>query len=300
MSPATSASPFAISGTTRLLGVMGWPVEHSLSPPMQNAALRAAALDLVYVALPVAPERLRDALRALPALGFLGVNVTVPHKESVAALVDTLGPSVAGIGAVNTVRVEPDGTLSGHNTDAEGFVGSVRAEGGIDPRGLSYFQAGAGGAGRAMAAGMLRAGVRRLVIANRTRERAEEIVAALRSQAQPGVELVACGLDAEATRLASEADIVANATSMGLKLGDASPLPSEAFRAGQLAYDTVYVRPDTPFVQAARQGGARTVTGLGMLAGQGALALELWTGHRADRALMLRVLEQEMARRQAR
>lgn len=285
-----------IRGTTRLLGVMGWPVTHSMSPPMHNAALAAAGLDMVYVALPVPPERLADALRALSALGFRGVNVTIPHKEAVLPHLARLGPSVEGIGAVNTIVVEADGSLTGHNTDAGGFVQSVREQGGADPAGCTYFQAGAGGAGRAMAVAMARAGARRIIIGNRTLDKAETLAQLVREAAShlsgPPPEVLACGLDDAAAALAREADIVANATALGMKPGEASALPAAAFRAGQLAYDTIYVSEATPFIQAARQGGARACNGLGMLACQGALAFELWTGNRPDSALMLETLRQ--------
>jgi shikimate dehydrogenase len=282
----------SIRATTRLAAVIGWPVHHSLSPAMQNAAIEDLGLDWIYVALAVRPEGLAAALAGARAIGMVGLSVTIPHKQAVMGLLDRIDPVAEAIGAVNTVHFTEDGGSVGYNTDAEGYVRTVEAESAARFAGATVLQIGAGGAGRAMAAGALAAGAARLLLHNRTAKTARELAATLRERyPSSAVESVEEG---DLIARSGEAGIIANATSLGLREGDALPLPEVALRPGQVVFDTVYNPAETPLLAAARRAGALPVGGLGMLARQGARALEIWsrglTDRRPDEGLMLSVL----------
>jgi shikimate dehydrogenase len=285
---------FTIKGTTKILAVGGWPVKHSLSPPMHNAAIQKAGLDYAYIALPIHPDQVTQAVKALPALGIKGLNLTLPHKKTCLPALNKLDESVDGIGAVNTIKVEEDGTLTGHNTDAYGFVKAFEEEFNISVKGKKYFQVGAGGAGTAMAIGMARAGVEKIVICNRTVTNAEKLAEQIRHVVSGSdVSVVESG-STGAINAAQESDLLANATSLGMQTDDPSPLAAEAFREGQFVYDSIYVRTDLPFGAAAQSAGAQTAIGTGMLVHQGARALEIWTGIQPDTKLMRQVIDQHL------
>jgi shikimate dehydrogenase len=270
-----------ISGRTQLYGVLGHPVGHTLSPAMQNAAFAALHLDATYVPLPVFPERLAEAVRGAHALGFQGLNVTVPHKQRAAELCVTLDPSARACGAANTLRRLLDG-WEGHNTDAPACLDLVRAAG-VRP-GARALLLGAGGAALAGAWALLSAGAA-LTVAARRGDAARDLLARM-AEAVPGAAPSAAPWE-EAERLAAQSDVVVNATSIGLGGGD-DGLPPFLFRAGQVAVDFVY--GDTGFIRAARQGGATLVTGEQILVRQGALAFHLWTGQPAPEAVMAEAL----------
>jgi shikimate dehydrogenase len=303
---AIGYQPSAITGSTRLVGVIGWPVSHSRSPQMHNTAYAALGLDWAYVPLQVAPERVGDAVRGLVALGFAGANVTVPHKQAVIPFLDELTPVAQAIGAVNTIVVRPDGSLLGDSTDGAGFMADLRAhdvlvgEGQrietdrrIAPEDPAYTVSplhpvtvspcrrvlvlGAGGAARAVVYALAEAGAT-VAIANRTLDNAEalcrSIAAALFHAAS---RLSAHPFAGALAGLAEEADLIVNTTSLGLHAGD--PLPwdaSVAFRPGQVVYDLIYNRP-TELLVLARSQGATALDGLGMLVHQGARSAALWT-----------------------
>lgn len=272
-----------IGGSTALYGVVGWPVEHSLSPAMQNAAFAAQGIDSVYVALPVETNAVEAALRGAHALGFLGLNVTVPHKQAAAAQCAALDPVAAACGAANTLRRTPAG-WEGFNTDATALVqlldgAGVRA-------GATALLIGAGGAARAGGWAALEVGLRLRVTARRP-EQAEALCAALsRSGAGgaagpepvPWVSLAGAG---------RSADVVMNGTSVGLS-GQPRSLPGLAFRSGQVALDMVY--GDTGFSRDALAAGAHVVRGEQLLVRQGALSFHLWTGRPAPEAIMAAAL----------
>jgi shikimate dehydrogenase len=287
--------PIHITGKTRIVGVIGWPVAHTLSPPMQNAALRALGLDWVYGAFPVAPEKLAEAIHGARALGLVGLNVTIPHKQAVPALMDELDPLAQAIGAVNTIRFTEDRTL-GYNTDAIGYTRTVQEEGDFDFAGATVLQIGAGGVGRAMAAGAALAGAARVLIHARRPVAAAELAGALAPhfpattfEAVPAEELEIAAGEIGA---AGEQGLIANATPLGMHAGDALPLDEALIPAECTVFDTVYVPAETAFLQAARRRGAMAVGGLGMLARQGAQSLRHWTGLEPDEELMLRVLRE--------
>ncbi len=269
----------APTGSTRLAAVIGSPVRHSLSPVLHNAAFGAAGLDWVYVALEVPEGRVPEALAGMRALGIGGLSVTMPHKEAVAAACDRLSPDAAALGAVNCVV--PDGdALVGHNTDGAGFVGALAADG-IDPVGMACVVLGAGGAARAVALSLVRAGAAEVAIVNRTAARAEQAVALLGDRGRV-VEPSA------AAQAVAAAGLVVNATSVGM--GDPSPadLPVDpgALHAGQVVADIVYRPIETPFLREARAQGATGINGVPMLVHQAAVAFELWTGVTAPVAAM--------------
>lgn len=284
-----------IDASTRLVVLLGYPVHHSYSPAMQNAAFRAAGLNLVYLAASVPPERLAPAVAAVAALDMPGANVTVPHKERVPAFLDEVAPEARLLGAVNTI-VHRNGRLVGHNTDGTGFLRALR-EAGYDPRGEAVVVLGAGGAARAVAVTLALEGAKEIVVFNRTLDRAHQLAALVRERGCGGA--AALGWEAlegqtpEARAAFVRAGLVVQTTSLGMspRLEDGPPVPPEWMSANHLAYDLVYNPSDTAFLRMARKAGARTAGGAGMLLHQGAAAFELWTGRDAPLAAMKQALE---------
>ena len=270
-----------ISGKTRLAGVIGAPIQHSLSPAIFNAAFEECDLDWVYLAFEVQPGDARVALEAMRALDIGGLSVTMPHKDAVAELVDHCTPEAAALHAVNCVVATSDG-LVGENTDGPGFVDALRAETGFDVDGRRAVVMGAGGAARAIVLALSRAGAAEVAVVNRTAERAE----------------VAAALAGPAGRVSSadaieHADLIVNATSLGMGDGQV-PFDASRLSPGQVVADIVYHPSPTPLVAAARERGIQAIDGLGMLVHQAGHAFRLWTGveppieamtHAARRAL---------------
>lgn len=277
-----------VKATTKVYGIIGHPVGHSRSPQMQNAALLAAGLDSVYVAFPVAPGALKAALLGLQAAGVCGVNVTVPHKEEAARLVDTLSPEARRAGAVNTIAFR-DGRLEGHNTDGLGFIRA--AEKLVGPAaGKRFLILGAGGAGRGVAAALLAAGAG-VVIANRTRDKA----AGLARDLALNESCVAEWSGEALATAAGEADVVVNASSAGMGGKGGIPLSFSRLDARPAVIDLVYAPLDTAFLQDAREAGCPTQDGLAMLAAQGELAFEFWHRMPAPQGVMERALRSMLA-----
>ena len=258
-----------IGGATHVVGVIGWPVEHSLSPALHNAAFAALGLDWVYVPLPVAPGSMRAAADGLVALGFRGANVTMPHKTESAELADELSDEAQRLSAVNTFVVAGD-RLLGHNTDAPGFDRFLRHDAGFDPQGRTALLFGAGGAARAVALALGRAGAEVLQVAVREPGRAADLIVSVEGTGV-GVEIVAFDA-AKGLR----ADLVVNATPLGADGRTYPPLP--VLDEGVLVVDLLYAPTQTPLQIAARDAGAETFGGLGLLLHQAALSFELWTG----------------------
>lgn len=278
-----------IQASTSLLGVMGHPVGHSLSPVMQNAALAEMGVDAVYLAFDVSPERLETALRGLKAVGALGVNLTIPLKERALPLLDWVSPEAERIGAVNTIKMT-GGRLEGYNTDAPGFLASLKSAG-VDPAGKASVILGAGGSARAVAVALLGAGSR-ITLVNRTGERAMELARIL-NHGSTSPKIHALPLAGSAAHAAlSEAEILVNTTPVGMAPHslDCLPVPGSVFHPRLFVYDLIYNPGETRLLTEARRRGARGVNGIGMLAHQGALALEIWTGRPAPAATMERVL----------
>ena len=273
----------SIDASTELAGVMGWPVKHSLSPAMHNAALQELGLKWCYVALPVRPKAVAAAVRGLAAMHFRGCNITVPHKSSVIPLLDSIDPAAEALGAVNTlVFSHRDNGLSyiaGYNTDVAGFLGALRQHA-FDPRERNIVIVGAGGAARGVAYALLSAGANRIVVLNRTRSRAEKLVSDLAD-----IRLVADQLKVESLiETARAADLLVNATTVGMWPEIEGSIWPEGVSVPRhlVVYDLVYNPLETTLLHQARKAGANPVDGLGMLAQQGALALDLWTEQTLD------------------
>lgn len=258
----------AIAGTSRTVGIIGWPVDHSLSPAVHNAAFAALEMDWVYVPLPVAPGDLPAALDGLAALGFAGANVTMPHKTDAASRSDSLSDDARRLGAVNTLVAE-GGALHGHNTDAPGFDRFLRKDTEFRPSGRSALLFGAGGAARAVALALARGGLADLTVAVRDRTSAEGLTQAL-AGLDTAVAVVAFD-DAPST----QPDLVVNATPAG---ADGAPFPVPRLGPGQVAVDLQYGGAPTTLLVEARAAGAAAFGGLGLLLHQAALSFELWTG----------------------
>lgn len=254
---------------TRVVALLGHPVAHSASPALHNAAFAATGFDAVYVALDVAPERLAAAVAGVEALGLLGANVTVPHKEAVYRLVERRTAAAQACGAVNTLFWQ-DGGLEGHNTDVEGLEQVLRQDVRLE-RSEPVLLFGAGGAARAAAVSL-------------GRLEATVEVAARRQDAADAVATIAADHGAS-IRPVDEPRLVINATPLGLH-GEALPERFMRLRDGQTALDLVYTADDTPFVAAARAGGAQAFDGRGMLVAQAAAAFEMWTATAAPRDVM--------------
>jgi shikimate dehydrogenase len=257
-----------IGGATRVAGVLGWPVAHSLSPVIHNAAFDALGMDWTYVALPVEPGAVPAAVDGLRSLGFAGANVTMPHKEAAADAMDELTEDAERLHAVNAIERRGD-RLIGHNTDAPGFARFLERDAGADPAGKIALLFGAGGAARACGLALARAGLTRIVVALREPARAAPLAAALDGFA---TEIQAVSFDRASDMTA---DLVVNATPLGAH-GESLPLP--VLTADAVVVDLLYRPGITPAQQAARAAGARAFGGLGLLLHQAALSFELWTG----------------------
>lgn len=284
-----------ITGHTRLVGIIGWPVEHSLSPVMHNAAFRARGMDWAYVPLPVPPNRVKEAVLGLRGLGFRGANVTVPHKQAVMPFLDHLTPEARAIGAVNTIVVEENGHMWGTNTDAQGFLDDLTAAG-ISVEGESVLVLGAGGAARAVVYALARAGAR-VTIANRTLGRAVELARQIHT-ALPAAAFRVVEFTPDALRREADAHaILVNATSVGMWPDvDASPWPAGVgFGNIRVVYDLVYRPRPTRLLQEAQAWGCRAIDGLGMLVRQGAESWRLWTGQIPPVDVMEEVVREAMS-----
>ena len=303
---AIGAAPIGSGATSQMrrLGVLGWPVAHSRSPAMMNAALRALGMDgdWRYQLLPVPPERFAETVRALGEAGFVGANVTIPHKQAALALADTASERASAIGAANTLTFASGGKIEAENTDAAGFLTALD----VDPRGLSAQVLGAGGSARAVVWALRESGVKGVAIWNRTPARAQEL---------------AHELGVTAVEHPSAADVLVNCTSVGLMSESAgeegggssseaatdakdlrqSASDTEALNKLELTFDQVgryahvvdllYSSKATPLLAAARAHGVHAVDGREMLVAQGALSFELWTGVAPPRDVMRAALD---------
>lgn len=279
-----------------LVGVFGYPVAENPTIVMQEAAFRALDLNWRYLTIEVRPEQLVDAVRGLRAFNMAGINLTIPHKVAVIQHLDGLSPEAALIGAVNTV-VREDDRLIGHNTDGKGFVRSVQEDAGMDPAGKRVVFLGAGGAARAMAVEMALAGAAHITIVNRTSDRGQPLVALLQNKTPAQAEYVHWQGWQEMYSVPAEADILVNATSIGLypNVDEAPAVAMNSIHPGLLVCDVIPNPPKTAFLRAAEARGARTLDGLGMLVGQGAIAFKMWTGHDAPLNVMRKALEEVFA-----
>lgn len=270
-----------INGKTIPTAVIGWPIAHTLSPAMHNAAYEAMGLN--WVCLPCAvPDQhaLLAFVEAARRLPFVGFNVTMPYKQAVAELCDEVAALAQMAGAVNTVHCV-DGQLMGYNTDGRGLLETLTEDAGFDPTDKTVAIIGAGGAAGAAVTALILAKARELVLVNRDRERAESLLERMGGRMRTMTASVFT-LDSSAAEAVQGADLIINATPLGMGFNDPSPIPSAWLRPGHVVLDMVYRTGTTSLVKEATEVGARAFNGLGMLVAQGALAIDIWAG--ADRA----------------
>jgi shikimate dehydrogenase len=280
------------------LSVFGDPVAHSKSPQMHNAALEKCGIAARYCRLHIKPEELAEAVKLLVKNGFIGTNVTIPHKSAMLGLMDEVDENARKIGAVNTV-LNDGGRLLGFNTDGPGLVHAVRTEFSVDLRDLRVMILGAGGgAGRAIAVQCGIENCERLVLVNRTVEKARALVTELTPfftgtrLIGPSARLVALPWDeAQIRAQIQQTDLIINATDIGMKRTDSSPLPGALLAPHLMIYDTIYTAVRTPLMRAADEAGARAANGFSMLLHQGALSFEIWFNREAPLAEMRTALE---------
>jgi shikimate dehydrogenase len=303
-------NPPAINAATRLCAVYGFPIRHSASPAMHNAAFAALSLNWRYLAFEVDPKNLRAAIDGAKAMQFAGLNLTVPHKLLALETMDALDDSAKMFGAVNTIRFEgrdakgvwlplprfepasADGPFKirthGFNTDAVAIARTLREELKLDLRGAKILLLGAGGTGRTAALKFAAEKVAELFIVNRTRNKAEKLAEEVKKRFRT--------VNVNVGYPQSGIDLLVNATSLGLKTNDPSPLDGKQFplRQTRAVYDVIYRPAETTLLKMAKVAGCRTANGLGMLLHQGAAAFEIWTGKPAPLDVMRRALEQNV------
>lgn len=276
-----------IKGTTKNLGVMGWPIAHSLSPVLQNAAIAAADLDYTYMALPVKPEALAAAVNGLKALQFRGFNVTIPHKTAIMPLLDEIDKDARIIGAVNTV-VNDDGKLTGYNTDVTGFIDAMLARE-FNPKAKEVVLLGAGGAARAVVWGLIKAGVKAINIGVRNPKKVQPLADEFSNY---GSITVFNWDDENFSAKLAQADLLVNTTPLGMapKIDAMPPVDWKLVKKTAFVYDIIYTPAETKFLREAREHGHETLNGEGMLAGQGAAAFSKWTGVKPEIDVMKQAL----------
>ena len=287
--------PKVIDAATRCCAVYGFPIRHSASPALHNAAFAALGLNWRYLAFEVHPRDLRAAIEGARRMGFAGLNLTVPHKLPALELMDALDKSAKKWGAVNTIRFE-SARMSGQakvravgfNTDADAIPAALREDLKLELRGARVLLLGAGGAGRTAALKLAAEKVAELYLVNRTPARARAVAAEIK-KLFPAARVNLGYPD-------SDVDLLINATSLGLNAGDGLPLDQKQFSAerARTVYDMIYRPAETALLKAARKAGCKTANGLGMLLHQGAKAFEIWTGKTAPRDVMRRALEAEV------
>jgi len=283
-----------ITGQTKIVGVTGWPLTYTLSPTMHNAAIRKAGLDFVYLAFPIHPDHLEEGVWGLRACGVRGLNVTIPHKERVLDLMDRLSLEAQAVGAVNTIRMDEEG-LWGGNTDVYGFTAAL-LDIGFTLSGKRVAIAGAGGAGRAIAAAALLEGATAVAVWDIDRQRAEKLVSDFEAAPLPHRLLAHCADAAERRTALARCHLFINASPVGMKAGDPSPIDVSLLPEGCQVFDAVYNIPQTPLLREAARRGLPALGGLTMLMHQGARAFDLWFGVKPDTELMLATMRERLDR----
>ena len=280
---------------TKRAGIIGFPVSHSVSPALQQAAFDYHGIEARYEYWETTPEALAERTASLRDSGVLGAQVTVPHKQEALAFVDAMSDDVRALGAVNVIAND-NGTLAATNTDVTGFVRALREDAGADLKGKRVLLLGAGGAARAIVLGLAREGIASLAIANRTAQRARD-VAAVAAGMVSRIEAIPLSPEALASE-AADADLIVNSTTLGMTgVGGPAALAARAIPPAALVYDIVYNPPDTPLLLEAKAAGAQTLGGLAMLVYVGAEAFEQWTGLKAPVDVMMAAAEKALAER---
>jgi shikimate dehydrogenase len=284
-----------ITGRTKIVGVIGDPVEHSCSPPMHNAAFREMGLDYVYVPFRVKPGEIPAAVEGFKALNVAGINVTLPHKKAVLPLMDSVSEEAGLIGAVNTM-VFKDGMVEGHNTDARGFIASLQEEGVDNIKGMKVFVLGAGGGAQAVVVGLALAGVDKITIANRTQEKAVQLSETINGRT--GVLTEGISLDDEhLPQHISESNLLVSTITASMDPSIPLVIDPDWLHKDLIVCDIVYIPPETNLLKAAVERGLRTVGGMGMLVHQGAISFQLWTGEQPSVRTMQQALAEALEHR---
>jgi shikimate dehydrogenase len=279
----------------KIVGIIGSPLEHSLSPAMHNAAYKALKIEYEYIPFEVSPADLKEAIKGLRALGLAGFNVTIPHKEAILPLLEEVTKVAKDIGAVNSVVIR-EGKLVGYNTDGEGFIESLKQDAGFNPSGKKAVILGAGGASRAVAVTLAEAGAEHLTIADMVDNKAMLLSEYLISFAKTNCNSVKMGSSELQNRI-NAADLLVNATPVGMyPKENESPLAGITLPSKLTVYDLVYNPSQTALLKAAEKAGAKTCSGLGMLVRQGAIAFALFTGEEAPLNVMWKAAENELHR----
>lgn len=266
----------SVTGKTKLLGVIGNPLEHSISPQLHNTLSRYLGIDAVYVPFYVQNGQLKDTVKGLLAVNVFGFNITIPYKSDIICCIDKLSKEAALIGAVNTVK-NINGKLYGYNTDASGFIRSFKEEMDMELKGKKVVIFGAGGAARAIAVGLAFEGVSQISIINRTILKASEIAEIINNNISPIAKYYGT-IDSMATNVLKQGDIIINTTSLGMYPDiDKTPIKFPfKFSDNQVLYDIIYNPKKTRFIEEGERQGLKTVNGLGMLIYQGIQAYEIW------------------------
>lgn len=280
------------TGKTKNIGIIGYPVEHSLSPAMQNAALEAAELDYAYIAMPVEPSQLETAIKGIRALNFRGANVTIPHKQTVIPFLDEISPDAKGMGSVNTI-VNENGKLIGHNTDAAGFIYPLDSLG-FYAESKTAVMLGAGGASRAIIWGLAKEKAASISIGVRNAEKAKPIAEYFKNIIEVNV---FHWDDPDFQLKVKSADLIVNATPLGMAphVEASPPLDWDIVSPESVIYDIIYNPQETLFLRNARAKRCHTLNGEGMLIGQGAESFKLWTGISPHLPTMKKALRQALA-----
>lgn len=281
-----------ITGKTKIVGIFGFPVSHSFSPLIHNTAIQELGLDFAYVPFCVKPDNLREACRAIRALDIVGVNVTVPHKQKIMEFLDKIDPIAEMIGAVNTIY-NNKGELVGYNTDGVGFINSLKKEGLFDPLGKCAFLIGGGGAGHALAVMLAKEGIKKLLLSDIEPGKSQVLFNRIRKYFNKCEVKVVDFKEKNLCEEMPKVNILLNATPVGMKEGDLSIVRKESLREDLFVYDVVYNR-ETSLLKCAKQVGAKTMGGLGMLLNQGVLSFKIWTGKDAPIEVMREVLKRQI------
>lgn len=281
-----------IDGKTQVIGIIGDPIGHSLSPIMQNAAFEAGNLNYIYVPFAVSPDNLEHAIIGLKALGVRGFNVTIPHKTTIIPFLDQLDESAESVGAVNTVKLSGK-SLVGYNTDGSGLVDSLASDLGFHPGKDRILVVGAGGASRGAIAALCRSGAKHILVFNRTIESAYTIVQDM-NERYPETCIEVVESENVSEQLLCLTSLLINTTSLGMKGERIAGVNIAHLPAYAKVYDMVYTHSDTPLVMEARASGIQAVNGLGMLVAQGERAFTIWTDRKPPEGLMRRALDMHL------
>lgn len=277
-----------ISGKTKLIGIFGDPISHSLSPQMHNAAFKELGLDYAYLPFHVKDNQLKNAVESIRALNLRGVNVTVPHKEEVMQYLDELDEQAEHIGSVNTI-VNNDGVLTGYNTDGRGYIQSLEEETGINLKDMDIMIIGAGGSARSIISALITKEPKEITIVNRTVERAEKLAEEFSKHTTKTKLKALPTSDGLFGHEIEEARLFINATTMGMLDVELPPIPLEHLQPSAIISDIVYSPMNTPMIKEAEAMGFKVHRGLGMLIYQGAIGFELWTGEKPPIDIMKKV-----------